>query len=155
VDGVQYIAVAAGRGLQPYYQPNYSRVLVGGTAELPPKVEYVPPVLDPPPSTAPPEVIARGAELYGRNCVQCHGSRTGDFPDLRYSPALRDQALFDAIVLDGIRTVNGMASFAAALTREDAAAVREYLITLALQAKAEEEARSARQADSDAEPHAQ
>ncbi len=159
VDGEQYIAVTAGRGLQPYYQPNYSRVLafkLGGTAELPPKLEYVAPVLDPPPSTAAPEVIARGAALYGQNCVQCHGNRIGTFPDLRYSPALHDQALFDAIVLDGARTANGMASFAAALTREDSAAVREYVITLALAAKVEEEARSAAaQAPDAAEPHAE
>ena len=45
----QYIAVAAGRGLQPYYQPNYSRLLafkLGGTAELPPPLEYTPPALN-------------------------------------------------------------------------------------------------------------
>ena len=158
VDGVQYIAVAAGRGLQPYYQPNYSRVLafkLGGTAELPPPVEYVPRELDPPPSTAPPEVIARGAELYGRNCVQCHGSRIGTFPDLRYSPALRDQALFDSIVLDGVRTPNGMASFAAALTRDDVAAVREYIVTLALAEKAAQEARAWQTNSDDDEPHAE
>src|SRR5690606_40772480 len=80
IDGEQYVAVAAGRGLQPYYQPNYSRVLafkLGGTAALPPKLEYVAPVLDPPPSTAAPEGIARGAALYGQNCEQCPGHRLG------------------------------------------------------------------------------
>ena len=49
IDGEQYIAVAAGRGLQPYYQPNYSRLLVyklGGTAELPPPIEYSPPTIE-------------------------------------------------------------------------------------------------------------
>jgi PQQ-dependent dehydrogenase (methanol/ethanol family) len=152
VDGVQYIAVAAGRGLQPYYQPNYSRLLAFkllGTAVLPRTVEYVPPVLDPPPSTAPPEVIARGAEVYGQNCVQCHGSRIGTFPDLRTSPALADQTLFDAIVLDGARAANGMASFAAALTPEDSAAARAYVITLAIEAKAEQGAEQAAAAPAD------
>ena len=55
LDGVQYIAVAAGRGLQPYYQPNYSRLLVfkrGGTASLPLAATYVPPPLNPPASNA-------------------------------------------------------------------------------------------------------
>jgi quinohemoprotein ethanol dehydrogenase len=141
VAGEQYVAVAAGRGLQPYYQPNYSRVLafkLGGQAELPPAAEYVPPELDPPPSTAGPEVIARGGAVYGQNCVQCHGNRIGTFPDLRYSATLADQSAFDAIVLDGMRAVNGMVSFAAALTREDAAAVRAYLVSLANEAKAEQ-----------------
>jgi mono/diheme cytochrome c family protein len=146
LDGEQYIAVAAGRGLQPYYQPNYSRVLafkLGGTAKLPPPIEYVAPVLDPPTSTASAELIARGAAVYGQNCVQCHGNTIGTFPDLRVSPALHDQALFNAIVLDGARAPNGMASFAAAVTSEDAQAVREYVITLAIEAKAAQDARDA------------
>ncbi len=134
--GEQYIAVAAGRGLQPYYQPNYSRLLafrLGGTAELPAPVEYVAPAVDPPASTAPPEVIARGADLFGQICVQCHNNRLGTFPDLRRSPALADAALFDGIVLDGALAANGMASFADALAPDDAAAVREYVITLAIE----------------------
>ena len=124
LDGVQYIAVAAGRGLQPYYQPNYSRLLVfkrGGTASLPLAATYVPPPLNPPASTASATVLAHGAELYGQNCVQCHGNNISNFPDLKVSPAIQTQAAFDAIVLDGARAPNGMASFAAALSREDAA----------------------------------
>jgi alcohol dehydrogenase (cytochrome c)/quinohemoprotein ethanol dehydrogenase len=146
VDGEQYIAVTAGRGLQPYYQPNYSRLLafkLGGTAVLPPAAEYAAPVLDPPPSTASPEVVARGAQLYGQNCVQCHGNQIGTFPDLRTSPALRNQALFDAIVQGGALAANGMASFAAAMTPADTAAVRAYVITLAIEAKAAQDAAEA------------
>jgi PQQ-dependent dehydrogenase (methanol/ethanol family) len=167
VGGEQHVAVAAGRGLQPYYQPNYSRLLafkLGGTAELPPPAEYVAPALDPPPSTAPPEVIARGADLYGQNCVQCHGNRIGTFPDLRTSAALANGELFRAIVLEGALAANGMVSFADALTTADTDAVRAYVITLAIEAKAAEDAGGAavleeaeapdtRDAARDAEPH--
>jgi len=150
LDGVQYIAVAAGRGLQPYYQPNYSRLLVfkrGGTASLPAAVTYVPPPLNPPPSTATAEIIAAGGRLYGLDCVQCHGNNISNFPDLKISPAIQTQALFDAIVLDGARAANGMVSFKAALTGEDTAALRAYIVSLAHTAKAEEDAKRAAAAE--------
>ena len=162
IDAEQYIAVTAGRGLQPYYQPNYSRLLafkLGGTAELPPPVDYVAPVLDPPPSTASAEVIAHGADIYGQNCVQCHNNRLGTFPDLRVSAALANPDLFKAIVLDGARAANGMVSFAEVLSPEDAEATRAYIITLAIEEKAAQDARQAAEevedanAAEDAEPH--
>ena len=131
VDGEQYVAVAAGRGLQPYYQPNYSRLLafrLGGAASLPEPAPYTPPQLNPPPSTASEQTIARGAALYGRNCAQCHDNRIGTFPDLRVSAAIHDQAAFDAIVIDGARTDAGMVSFAATLSSEDSAAIRAWVI---------------------------
>jgi PQQ-dependent dehydrogenase (methanol/ethanol family) len=149
IDGVQYIAVAAGRGLQPYYQPNYSRLLafkLGGAAELPPPLDYTPPVLSPPPSTASADVVARGAGVYGQNCVQCHGNTIGTFPDLRVSPALHSQELFNSIVLGGARAANGMVSFAEAVTPEDAQAIRAYVITLAIEQKTYEDARAAAEA---------
>jgi PQQ-dependent dehydrogenase (methanol/ethanol family) len=158
VGGEQHVTVAAGRGLQPYYQPNYSRLLafkLGGTATLPPAVDYVPPPLDPPSSSASVSVLARGAAVYGQNCVQCHGNTIGTFPDLRVSPALHSQELFDSIVLGGARAANGMASFAAAVTPDDARAVREYVITLAIDAKAAQDAARAAEerAAAAAEPH--
>ena len=134
VDGVQYVAVAAGRGLQPYYQPNYSRVLafrLGGTATLPEPVPYTEPPLDPPARIADAQTVARGAQVYGQNCVQCHGNNTGSFPDLRRSPTLHDQRAFDAIVLDGARQSQGMVGFSAELSSADAADVRAYVIELA------------------------
>ena len=149
IDGEQYVAVAAGRGLQPYYQPNYSRLLafkLGGTAQLPPMLDYTPPALDPPESTASAEVLTRGAAVYGQNCVQCHGNTIGTFPDLRVSPAIKSQELFDAIVLNGARAANGMVSFASQVTPDDARAVREYVITLAIQEKGVQAAAAARAA---------
>src|SRR5262249_27438659 len=77
LDGVQYVAVGAGRGLQRYYQPTYSRLLVfkrGGRATLPPAAVYTSPPLNPPVSAASAAVLAHGAALYGQNCVQCHGN---------------------------------------------------------------------------------
>jgi quinohemoprotein ethanol dehydrogenase len=158
LDGVQYIAVAAGRGLQPYYQPNYSRLLafkLGGTAVLPEATTYVPPPLNPPPSTATAEVVEHGGDLFGQNCVQCHGNNISNFPDLRVSSAIQTQAAFDAIVLGGARAANGMASFAAALSRDDSIAVREYIVSVAREAKVAEDAALAAEAAGAAEPHAE
>jgi quinohemoprotein ethanol dehydrogenase len=150
VNGVQYVAVAAGRGLQPYYQPNYSRVLafaLGGTAELPPAREFIPPPLDPPPSTASEEVVARGAEVYGRHCAQCHDNRIGTFPDLRTSAALANPEYFNAVVLGGVLAANGMVSFAAEIGPDDADAAREYVVVLAHEALAAQQAQRAAPAD--------
>ena len=149
LDGQQYVAVAAGRGLQPYYQPNYSRLLafkLGGAATLPPPLPYTPPKLDPPPSTASADTLAHGREVYGVNCVQCHGNTIGTFPDLRVSPAIQAQEAFDAIVLGGARAANGMVSFASQLTPTDAQAVRAYVITLAIEQKTLDDAAAARAA---------
>jgi PQQ-dependent dehydrogenase (methanol/ethanol family) len=157
IEGEQYIAVAAGRGLQPYYQPNYSRLLafkLGGTATLPPPVPYTPPKLDPPPSTASADTLAHGREVYGVNCVQCHGNTIGTFPDLRVSPAIQAQEAFDAIVLGGVRAANGMVSFASQLTPSDAQAVRAYVITLAIEQKTLDDAAAARAAARSAHPQA-
>ena len=143
VDGVQFVAVAAGRGLQPYYQPNYSRLLafrLGGRVALPPAATYTPPPLNPPAVTADQSVLDRGAALYGQHCVQCHGNRLGTFPDLRVSPALNSAALWAAVVLDGVRESNGMVSFAAELSADDANAIREHVVTLAQAALAEQTA---------------
>ena len=97
LDGVQHIAVVAGRATGNYYAPDYSRLLVfrrGANTALPPEREFTPPPLNPPPSVATAEQIARGRELYDASCVLCHDDpgnaggifRRGLFPDLAYSP---------------------------------------------------------------------
>src|SRR5690606_13292767 len=100
VDGIQYVGIVAGSATDGgYYAPNYSRVLafkLGGTAKLPPPVQYTPPVLAPPPLTATADVVEAGARSYAQNCGICHGDRAiarggarGTlFPDLRYSATL-------------------------------------------------------------------
>ena len=57
------------------------------------------------------------------------------FPDLRYSGALGSAEAFKAIVIDGALTQNGMVSFAKAISRDDAEAVRAYIVSKAIEAK--------------------
>ena len=92
--------------------------------------------MNPPPSTASPEQIARGEDFYLDNCWICHSDvgnaggllRRGLFPELAVSPALASPELFAAVVLEGVRAQNGMVSFANILTPEGAEDVRAYLI---------------------------
>lgn len=139
VDGVQYVAVVAGRATGYYYAPDYSRLLVfrrGGEVALPPAREFTMPTLDPPPSQASAEQIARGQNSYQDNCIICHGEvgnaggifRRGLFPELALSPTLHSADLFAAIVRDGARAQNGMASFADSVSPQDAEDIRAYLI---------------------------
>jgi quinohemoprotein ethanol dehydrogenase len=158
IDGEQYVAVVAGRSNGNYYAPDYSRLLVfklGATTQLPPPIEFTAPTLNPPPSTASPEQIARGEDLYLDNCWICHSDvgnaggllRRGLFPELAVSPALASPELFASIVLEGVRSQNGMVSFANVLTPETAEDVRAYLIERANVAlQAQQAAAAARQA---------
>jgi PQQ-dependent dehydrogenase (methanol/ethanol family) len=139
LDGVQHVAVVAGRATGNYYAPDYSRLLVfrrGAETQLPPEREFTPPPLNPPTSVASAEEVARGRELYEANCVLCHDAvgnagglfRRGLFPDLAYSPALVSREAFAAIVLDGARAGNGMAAYAGVLQPDEADAVRAYVV---------------------------
>jgi PQQ-dependent dehydrogenase (methanol/ethanol family) len=137
VDGEQYVAVVAGfrsGGGGGYYAPHYSRLLVyklGGVAKLPAPVPYTPPVLNPPVAFGTPEQIKHGQQVYGTLCSTCHGSdglSRGMFPDLRYSAALANEQAFKSIVIDGALAQNGMVSFKAAVTPEDAEAIRAYVV---------------------------
>jgi PQQ-dependent dehydrogenase (methanol/ethanol family) len=134
-DGEQYVAVAVGGPTQGgYYAPNGARLLVfkiGGTTALP----DIPPYEQPPyveiAQFASDEVVAHGAQVFATNCAMCHGqggAARSTFPDLRRSGALTDQALFDAIVLEGVLAQNGMASFADRLEPADTEAARAYLV---------------------------
>lgn len=138
-DGEQYVAVVAGRSAGYYYAPDYSRLLVfklGANVQLPPALEFTMPQLNPPPSVANAEQITLGEKTYQDNCIICHGDvgnaggifRRGLFPELALSAALASPELFSAIVLDGVRSANGMVSFAGIITIEQSEAVRGYLI---------------------------
>jgi len=139
LDGVQHVAVVAGRATGNYYAPVYSRLLVfrrGASVELPPATQFTPAPLNPPPSVASTEVIARGRTLYDANCVLCHDDPgnagglflRGLFPDLAYSPTLPSAEAFAAIVTGGARAANGMASYSGVLDAEGADAIRAFLI---------------------------
>jgi PQQ-dependent dehydrogenase (methanol/ethanol family) len=143
--GEQYVAVLAGwGGVFPLAAgevsfasgrvPNISRMLVfklGGKANLPPRpaLEQLPLTALPNPAT--PRAIRRGERLFQSYCAACHGDVAvsgGVLPDLRRSSALADDSWFE-IVLRGDFESQGMVSFSKELSREDAAAIRGYVIS--------------------------
>ena len=143
LDGVQYVAASVGgTGGNDYFAPSYGRMLVfkvGGTVQLPAKLSYTPPVLNPPASTASADVIAKGGELYSQHCAVCHGNngvqQRSSFPNLTLSAMLHTQEGFDQVVLKGARVQRGMANFGDKLKAEDSAAIREYIIARANEVK--------------------
>jgi len=151
IEGEQYVAVVAGRSDSNYYAPDYSRLLVfklGADEQFPPAISYTPPELDPPTSVAPADQIARGENLYLDNCWICHETpgnaggvgRRGLFPELVFGAALGSSELFSAIVIDGVRSQNGMVSFANVVDAQGAEDIRAYLIeraNITLQARQE------------------
>jgi quinohemoprotein ethanol dehydrogenase len=143
VAGEQYIAVLSGWGgsyalsggkaaAMSGNLRNVSRLLVfklGGAANLPP-LEPRAFVINPPPEPSDAGSIARGEPLYDQYCSACHGEHAvggGVVPDLRASNFL-GMDFFYNIVLDGALKDAGMASFKSALTREDATAIRNFVI---------------------------
>ncbi len=145
IDGEQYVAVvAAGQGgfFNPYWAPNYARLLVyklGGKVTLPPPQPYTPPALNPPAEFGDQTLLTKGEAQYNEHCASCHGNNTARvtsiFPDLRYAGPLWSGEAFKAIVIDGVLQNNGMVSFRKVLTPEDAEAIRAYVVHIANQAK--------------------
>ena len=140
----QYIAVVVGWGgvfplatgelaLKAGRTQNISRVLafkLGGTANLPPLPQLVPPVLHPPKPTASVRTVQRGEALFQGYCSTCHGDVAvsgGVLPDLRYSATLRNST-WQEIVLGGSLSSLGMVSFAKELSPNDCEAIRAYVI---------------------------
>ena len=137
--------LAAGEvGLQNPRLPNTPRMLafkLGGKASLPPAPEPAPRVLNPPRETADAAAVKKGEALYQRYCSACHGDVAvsgGVLPDLRYSKVLAGEQ-WTSVVIDGALRSAGMVSFARELTREDAQAIRSYVIFRANQSLAEGE----------------
>jgi alcohol dehydrogenase (cytochrome c)/quinohemoprotein ethanol dehydrogenase len=88
---------------------------------------------------ASPATVKKGEELYQRYCGSCHGDVAvsgGVLPDLRYSGALANQQWF-SIVMDGMLAPYGMVGFSKELSRQDAEAIRAYVIFRANQSLAE------------------
>jgi glucose dehydrogenase len=153
VNGEQYIAVLVGWGgvlplaagevaRQSPRMNNVPRMLafkLGGKASLPPAPEVKPQILTPPPATANSATVKKGEELYQRYCGGCHGDVAvsgGVLPDLRYSGALASEQWF-TIVRDGMLAPYGMVGFSKELSRQDAEAIRAYVIFRANQSLAE------------------
>jgi quinohemoprotein ethanol dehydrogenase len=156
VNGEQYVAVEVGWGgvfplatgevaLKSGRAQNVSRVLsfkLGGKVNLPPLPVFSSPQLKPPRSTADSMTVEKGEGLYQRYCSNCHGDVAvsgGVLPDLRYSATLANEQWFD-VVLRGASQPSGMVSFRKELSRDDAAAIRAYVIHRANQSLAETKA---------------
>jgi PQQ-dependent dehydrogenase (methanol/ethanol family) len=142
VGGEQYVAVAIGAGGSAGL--NFARVeyenagyvaafKLGGSAKLPERRRRPEGVVEAPEPNAPAQAVARGHRLYHQWCMFCHGIGTksgGLLPDLRF--ARREVfARWQAIVIAGERAERGMPSFADSLSREDADAIRAYVISQA------------------------
>jgi quinohemoprotein ethanol dehydrogenase len=144
VKGEQYVAVLAGwGGVFPLAAGevsfasgrvrNVSRMLVfrlGGKASLPPVQTTEPPPLIAMPNSASSATIRKGERLFQTYCAGCHGDVAvsgGVLPDLRRSSALTEDSWFE-IVLRGDLQSEGMVPFAEELSRDDAAAIRSYVI---------------------------
>ena len=153
VNGEQYVAVVVGWGgvfplatgevaLKSGRVQNVSRVLafkLGGKVNLPPLPNFSQPQLRPPRSTVSAKTVQKGEGLYQRYCSACHGDVAvsgGVLPDLRYSATLDNEQWFE-VVLHGMLQQFGMVSFERELKRDDAAAIRAYVIHRANQALAE------------------
>ena len=153
VNGEQYIAILVGWGgvlplaagevaRQSPRMNNVPRMLafkLGGKASLPSAPEVKPQVLTPPRATASLATVKKGEELYQRFCGGCHGDVAvsgGVLPDLRYSGVLANQHWL-SIVRDGVLGLYGMVGFSKELSRQDAEAIRAYVIFRANQSLAE------------------
>ena len=155
IAGEQYLAVQVGGGGSARSRYNDGRMLafkLGAAGSIPepvmPEVD-IPPL---PPLTASEEQIAKGAELYYEHCVWCHGMGPVGMvnADLRLMTAETHER-FAAIVRGGMLLDKGMDSFADVLDAEQAELVHQFVISRAMEARREIEARPDG-ADSDASP---
>ena len=154
VGGDQYLAVMVGwGGVFPLASgeparksgrlQNISRVLafkLAGKASLPPLPQFTQPELKPPRPTASARTVQRGETLFQNYCSTCHGDVAvsgGVLPDLRYSGQLANQPQWNEVVLVGSLQPYGMVSFSKELSRQDAEAIRDYVIFRANQSLAE------------------
>ena len=144
VDGVQYIAVMAGKGgvaalaagfALPASRPGQmGRVLafkIGGTAQLPARPAEQAPALPDLSAVKTAGNAKTGARLYADHCMVCHGAggvAGGVLSDLRYSSSLAREKLWRAIVLDGALTESGMVAFRGRLDEQQTEHVRAWLI---------------------------
>ena len=135
----QYIAVVAGVGGAGgmNFAPKIDYVNAGqilawklkGKASMPEVQKREPGQVQARKVEASPDLVDIGRGLYGEHCVRCHGPgavSSGLLPDLRYS----SQDVYDnwnGIVLGGMRGMDGMASFADALTLTESNAIRAYV----------------------------
>jgi len=103
---------------------------LGGKASLPPLQTADLPRLTGLPNPASSATIHKGERLFQTYCAGCHGDVAvsgGVLQDLRYSSALTGDAWFE-VVLGGLLQSHGMVSFSIELSRDDATAIRSYVL---------------------------
>lgn len=145
VDGVQYVAVAAGWGgsfpmgmgeaAAKARVRGGGRVVafrLGGDAKMPAGVPWpdAPPPLPTHQIDATPAEIAEGGRLYHLECGGCHGSQAvsgGSLPDLRYAKTIVHER-FAQIVLGGEREPLGMPSYSDILDAGEVRAIQAYIL---------------------------
>ncbi len=122
---------------------NIPRVLafkLHGTDTMPGALPAAGRPADPPPNEASAGVVAEGKLHYHTYCSMCHGDSAfsgGVLPDLRYSVALSDPAVWQSIVHDGVRSANGMVSFSSQMSTGDIETIRAYVIYRANETKSQ------------------
>ncbi len=152
IDGTQYIAVLSGigggngntylPGSASYTYGNKGRLIVlklgGATVPNRAELSHQDNTLSPPPvarrGTA--TEIARGGEIFLRQCAKCHANidgRGAGIPDLKRMSATT-HAEFNDILLRGSRVDRGMGNFSDLLTPAEVESVHSYLIDQAWQA---------------------
>jgi quinohemoprotein ethanol dehydrogenase len=144
VDGVQYVSVMAGWGgafplaygeaAAKAGVTSVGRLLtfaLGGIAALPPMIPYASTPAAPPFAvTASAEELREGGIAFHEWCSVCHGLKAvggGVVPDLRQS-APDVHARWNDIVLGGIRSAQGMMSFADVLDMRQAGLIQQYVV---------------------------
>ena len=154
VNGEQFVAVVVGWGgifplatgeiaLKSGRVQNISRVLVfklDGKADLPSLPQSPLPRLKPPQPTASAAMVQKGQGLYQHFCSTCHGDVAvggGVLPDLRYSATLGHSSEWSEVILGGSLQSFGMVSFSKELSKEDAEAIRAYVVLRANQSLTE------------------
>ncbi len=146
VNGEQYVAVMAAYGgaETAAYLPdaaffqyqNKGRILAfklgGGETPVAPKRTPIETPQPPSGIKIKNDLIAKGAAIYESYCETCHG-RFGDrhlsqHPDLSKLTEAKHQ-FFNDIVLKGILSQNGMASFSNSLSEDDVDAIHHFLLS--------------------------
>lgn len=153
IDGTQYVVVMAGyggAGLAHFPEGSAARrygndgqiiafKLGGGPVPLPPQIDWdadLPP-LPPRPRKLDTAQRQRAEQMFLDYCSECHGleDEPAGYPNLlRLHPA--KHRIFQEIVLGGAFAAGGMASFADALTEQDAQLLHDYLIETAYEVRA-------------------
>jgi quinohemoprotein ethanol dehydrogenase len=143
LDGKQYLSVLVGWGgssglIGPNTSGEYKpegrlwTFVVGGDKNIVPVQGQTLPELTAIPFDNTPALLAQGEDLYGKHCMLCHGAGAvsgGALADLRYaSSATYD--IFHGIVREGAYRGLGMPNLGEWVTDDDAAAVKNWLLSL-------------------------